>query len=89
MTHTIQSLHSASQPAASEIPVIGAVYRSFLRRWTKILSVSGTSPCFEQAIAVLADSNAMPGEKDWAERYLCGMTGQELAAYLNSRPAQT
>lgn len=90
MSHTVPSQHSARRPAdLSQLPAILAFYRNLPLHWVKILAASGASPCAKHAIALLTDSNAMPGEKDWAERYLCGMTVEPLAVFQCGRPAQS
>jgi len=90
MAHILPSLNSAGQPAdISKHPALQAFYRNLAPHWARISVAPSPSPCANQAIALLAGGSAPPDEKDWAERYLCGMTAEPLAAFLRGRLAQS
>ena len=42
-----------------------------------------------EAAATLRDSGSDEDSREWAERYLCGMTEKDLNAFMTNRPARS
>ena len=74
-----------NQSAASELGVIGSLVTAIERRLVRLSPNPEADSFRDQAIAILCDSASTADTRDWAERYLCGMTGAGPATYLKRR----
>lgn len=68
--------------------VAGSFLETIRRRLTHLRFGPAVRPLQGEAIAVLSDSSSTADMRDWAERYLCGMTIAGAATYLEQRLRQ-
>ena len=84
------SLLSPPKPASlPDHPVVAALYLKLARKWTQLRAAPESPAHIEKARAALGDETAMLDEREWAERYLCGMTGLEFTAFQRDRRWQS
>jgi len=81
---TIVTSHR-DQGAASKHGAIGSLAIAVERLLVRLCPNPEADSFRDQAIAILCDSASTADTRDWAERYLCGMTGAGPATYLKRR----
>jgi hypothetical protein len=85
---TIATLHR-DQSAASDNGVFGSLITAIERLLVRQRFNPEADGMKEEAIAILCDFASTVDLRDWAERYLCGMTSSDAATYLERRPCQS
>jgi hypothetical protein len=76
-----------SRYSASE--VLARLHRYVSLKVELLLRPANGDAARAKAIAALESATATPDLRDWAERYLCGLAGQDPAEYLERRKWQS